>query len=199
MLRYLISKMDQLRQKGIVDAIQSVLSEPSLSILDVGCGHGQVAKRLMFDNPNWKIQGVDVVVQPGCLIPVTTYNGEKLPFPDNSFEAVFCVDMLHHTHDPKGLLAESCRVASKWVIIKDHIADNKWDHRVLSFLDWTGNAGTGIPLPYNFLSSHQWQRLFEEVGLVEVEKRHPIRYWPGVLGNTLDRHFHFTAKLKPSC
>ncbi|WP_417797924.1 class I SAM-dependent methyltransferase [Terasakiella pusilla] len=198
MLRYLISKTDALRQNGIVEAIKGVLDDPALSILDVGCGHGLLAERLMADNPLWQIQGVDVVVQPECPIPVTRYDGEQFPFPDKSFDAVFCVDMLHHTDDPRCLLREACRVAKKWVIVKDHIADSRWDHGVLTFLDWTGNVGTGVPMPYNFLSSQQWKSLYDEVGLIEVEKRHPIRYWPGIIGHALDRQFHFTSKLKVS-
>ncbi|NVJ90218.1 MAG: methyltransferase domain-containing protein [Methylocystaceae bacterium] len=196
MLRSLIHKTDLLRQNGIMNAVQEILSDPSLSILDIGCGHGQLAARLKQDNPQWQFQGVDVVVQPECSISVSRYDGVTIPYPDDSFDAVFCIDMLHHTTEPEILLKEAGRVARKWVIIKDHIADSKWDHYVLTLLDWLGNAGTGVPLPYNFLSSLEWQALFDKVGLKEVQKLDAIRYWPGIMGQAVDRHYHFVSKLK---
>ena len=195
MIRPFISWTDQPRQNGIIAAITQVLDQGPLSILDMGCGHGQLAMRLKQDHADWNITGVDVVVQPDCAIPVSAYDGTTIPFPDQSFDAVLCVDMLHHTDDPTAILKEAGRVARKWVIVKDHIAESWLDHRMLTALDWVGNAGTGVPLPYNFLSSSQWQSVFERSGLRESTKVHPLRYWPGLIGHVIDRQFHFVSKL----
>lgn len=196
MIRSFVKWADQPRQNGIVAAIEQVLAHAPLSILDMGCGHGQLAKRLKQNNGKRQITGVDVVVQPDCAIPVSVYDGTTIPFADDSFDAVLCIDMLHHTDNPTAILQEARRVARKWVIVKDHIADSKWDHRTLTVLDWMGNAGTGVPLPYNFLSSAQWQSAFDRAGLVEKAKVHPLRYWPGVIGHLFDRQYHFVSKLE---
>ena len=196
MMRSLINWSDQLRQKGIARVLQQMLDAGPLTLLDMGCGHGNLAKRLQQSHSAWKIQGVAVLVQPHCSIPVVAYDGVRIPFPDDAFDVVLCIDMLHHTEDPECLLQEAARVARQWVLVKDHIAESHWDHSVLTGLDWLGNVGTGVALPYHFLSSDQWRALFSACQLEEIERRHPIHYWPGILGHMLDRQYHFISKLK---
>ncbi len=195
MIRSFIQKTDLPRQNGIITALKQILNKPSLTILDVGCGSGKLAARLQKDNPGWIFQGIDVVLQPNCPIPVSLFNGVDIPFADNSFDVVFCLDMLHHSDNPKAILSEAARIARHWVVVKDHEARNRWDHYMLTCLDWLGNAGTGVPLPYRFLSPTEWQVLFQQSGLQEAERCNALRYWPGLLGYLIDRRYHFISKL----
>jgi hypothetical protein len=53
----------------------------------------------MQSRGNIDIQGIDVLVRPNTLIPVTPFEGDHLPFANGSFDCVLFVDVLHHTAD----------------------------------------------------------------------------------------------------
>jgi ubiquinone/menaquinone biosynthesis C-methylase UbiE len=81
------------------------------TVLDVGCGDGLISKLIVERRPDVKIQGIDILIRPQTHIPVTKFDGVKIPHPDESFEVVMFVDVLHHTDDPSMLLGEATRVA----------------------------------------------------------------------------------------
>src|SRR3569623_963828 len=116
------------------------------SVLDIGCGDGQLALARMKLRPDLKIEGVDVLARPKTLIPVSQYNGTKLPFADKSFDYVTIVDVLHHTDAPTVVLAEASRVARHGVVIKDHLREGLLAQATLAFIDWCGNFGDGVGL-----------------------------------------------------
>ena len=73
----------------------------SLSVLDVGCGTG-TTDRYLVDHVG-SLVGVDVSEQMLTLaaesVPQASfewYNGEKLPFPDGTFDAAVTICVLHH-------------------------------------------------------------------------------------------------------
>jgi len=198
MIRSFIKHGDRRRQSGIVQAVQSMLPDGPVSILDVGCGNGIIATQLKQRQPEISIQGIDVVMPADCGIPVSLYDGHSIPFKDAAFDVVLCIDMLHHSTEPKRILKEAVRVARHWVIIKDHLAESWWDRQLLTFLDWVGNIGSGVPMPYNFLSRFQWQTLFTELELIEVTRQDRFRYWFWPVSVVIDRHIHFAVKLSRS-
>src|SRR6058998_2858214 len=71
------------------------------SVLDVGCGDGQISARVLRNRPDLSIIGLDVLVRPEPAIPVHEFDGKELPFNDASVDAVLFVDVLHHTDDPE--------------------------------------------------------------------------------------------------
>ncbi len=169
-------------------------SEP-LTGLDVGCGNGEVARSIMEERPNVSLEGVEVLVRPKTHILVREFDGKTLPYKDNSFDFVMLVDVLHHTDDPARLMSESKRVARKFLLIKDHLCNSPWDNARLCLMDWISNCGTGVALPYNFLSSQQWQALYQEVDVqpkVTVEK---LDLYPLLLRWFLDRDLQFISWL----
>ena len=80
------------------------LIAPKSTVLDVGCGDGLLSRILSDQRPDLAISGVDVLVRPETKIPVVPFDGHSIPFPDNSFDVVMFVDVLHHTDDPMVLL-----------------------------------------------------------------------------------------------
>ncbi|MEO8756684.1 MAG: methyltransferase domain-containing protein [Devosia sp.] len=167
------------------------------SVLDIGCGDGQLARALMKLRPDLKTEGVDVVARPKTLIPVAQYDGMTLPFADKSFDYVTIVDVLHHTTDPSVVLSEASRVARSGVVIKDHLREGLWAQATLAFMDWCGNIGDGVPLPYNFLSRNEWQGAFFKSKLQSVATTEKLDIYLPPARWLFDRSLHFVSFLTP--
>jgi len=167
------------------------------TVLDIGCGDGQIAMALMRLRPDLKVEGVDVVPRPRTLIPVVQYDGTTLPLPDRCVDFVTIVDVLHHTTDPTVVLSEASRVARKGVVIKDHLREGFLAQPTLSFMDWFGNLGDGIPMPYNFLSRREWQDAFFKSRLQKASMVEKLDLYLPPARWLFDRNLHFVAYLTP--
>ena len=87
---------------------------PGGRVLDAGCGVGQVVGRLTADGI--QAHGVEVsepnVARALKVCPnVRFYDGHKLPFPDQHFDAVGSLNVLEHVNEPEAYLADLVRVA----------------------------------------------------------------------------------------
>ena len=134
------------------------------TVLDVGCGDGSIAVAIQSQAPHLKFSGIDVFLRPQVAIPAVVYDGVTIPHADNSFDWVTIVDVLHHTDDPAAVLAECVRVARKGVVIKDHLREGIAAQETLRFMDWVGNRGHDVRLPYNYLSKAEWHAAFDKIG-----------------------------------
>ncbi len=166
-------------------------------VLDIGCGDGQLALALMRLRPDLRVEGVDVVPRPRTLIPVAQYDGVSLPFPDDSFDYVTLVDVLHHTQDPAVVLAEAARVARAGVVVKDHLREGRLAQATLAFMDWCGNIGDGVALPYNFLSREEWQGAFARARLQLLNSIEKLDIYLPPARWLFDRNLHFVSYLTP--
>jgi SAM-dependent methyltransferase len=99
--------IDQIHERRIFGRRVRVLSQrlapliPARArVLDVGCGDGLLASLIMRHRPDVELQGLDVLGRPATPIPVTVYDGGRIPHGDKSFDVVLFVDSLHHTPDP---------------------------------------------------------------------------------------------------
>ncbi|MCC0023357.1 MAG: methyltransferase domain-containing protein [Hyphomicrobiaceae bacterium] len=167
------------------------------SVLDVGCGDGQVALNLMELRPGLKVTGVDVMVRRQTHIPVVEYDGSHLPFEDKAFEYATIVDVLHHTENPTEVLREVARVVRKAIVIKDHLREGLLAGPTLRAMDWVGNRGHDVVLPYNYLRQAEWNAAFAASGLtIESWNEHLGLYAPP-LSWFFERRLHFVARLSP--
>jgi SAM-dependent methyltransferase len=164
-------------------------------VLDLGCGDGSVAIALMQLRPDLKVEGVDVFVRPNARIPVTEYDGKTLPFVDGSFDYVTIVDVLHHTEDPAAVLTEAARVARLGIIVKDHLLEGPLAGPTLRLMDWVGNRGHNVVLPYNYLTRAEWQGAFYRARLNTVSSREKLGLYPRPFSWMFDRKLHFVALL----
>ncbi len=80
------------------------------------------------------------------MVPVI-YDGPKLPWPDNHFDAVLLLTVLHHVADPESVLREACRVGGRIIIIEDVYA-TRAQKRLTFLLDSLFNLDfRGHPTP----------------------------------------------------
>ncbi len=184
------------RIEGIAAAVCRLLPDAPMRILDVGCGDGSLAFEITKQRVGFEFEGVEVVLPSRCRVPIRRYDGVILPFEDQVFDAVLCADMLHHTESPLGMLREACRVAKRYVIVKDHICDTVVDRVILTSMDWLGNVGSGVPLPFRFLSSRQWCDVFAALPYQEADRIEGVQYWGWPMRIIVDRRFHFVAVLQ---
>jgi len=94
---------------------RKLLPENPGRVLDVGCGTGEIVKRLRAELSCERVVGVDLF--EGHLRhappPVALADGHRLPFPDGSFDLVLVRHLLQAIDDPVALLEEARRVLRK--------------------------------------------------------------------------------------
>lgn len=166
------------------------------SVLDVGSGDGLLARRVMDLRPDLRIAGVDVLARPTSHIPVTLFDGARLPFGTGEFDAVMMVDVLHHAAQQDALLAETARVAGRALVIKDHVLTGIFAQRTLAFMDWVGNARHGVALPYNYWSEARWQAAWKSLGLRVASRRDALGLYPWPASLVFERGLHFLVTLE---
>lgn len=116
------------------------------TVLDFGCGTATLTMMAKEHRPLVKVTGIDIdksilnkaaekINQKGLDIKLTDYDGEKLPFEDNSFDRTISCLVFHHleTSVKQKILAELFRVTKKegQLIIADFGRSNSWYQRLL--------------------------------------------------------------------
>ncbi len=150
------------------------------SLLDYGCGNMILTEHLKY-NTDMKVIGIDMVDNNLSNLPLLKYNGEKLPFEDNSFDATLAVFVLHHCDNTEDALKELIRVSRKKVIIIEEVYRNFFEKFILFSHDWIGNhlESWTVNIPLNFLPMKKWQKVFDENNLVlkEAKKVHQFPFF----------------------
>lgn len=185
------------RRVQVLAANLSEVLSKSRSVLDVGCGDGSISKTIQSYKPGLEFSGIDVFLRPSVSIPAHVYDGEKIPYPDASFDFVTIVDVLHHTDDPTLVLRECVRVAKKGVVLKDHLVSGFGAWGTLRFLDWIGNFGHDVRLPYNYLTKDEWKIAFENAGCESSVWKSELNFFPFPFSLAFDRSLHFISMLEP--
>lgn len=106
-------------------ALRLASKRPRGRALDVGTGPGQIVLKLAYRLSLWKFTGVDS--SPGMIqqaraslasainelagrVKFQVADGNRLAFPDASFDFVMCNSVLHHLAEPHNLLGEMARL-----------------------------------------------------------------------------------------
>jgi SAM-dependent methyltransferase len=160
-------------------------------VLDVGCGSGFILLHLR-GLLGVAVHGVDIVPTCAAPVPYTRFDGQQLPFPDRSFDAVLLCYVLHHAGDPAGLLCEARRVLApggKLILYED--IPTRWYDRLLCLkheLSWLGRAGA-----CTFMTDRAWRGLltaagFELQGVHRLSRGRDLTY-------PIGRHFYSARRL----
>lgn len=123
-------------------AIKKYLPNFKGKVLDVGAGRG--ISSFAFAKEGWKVFALEpdpsLIVGAGAIeeisrsanldIEIFREWGEKLPFPDESFNVVFGRQVLHHSKDLDLLCREMGRVLKKggiFIAVREHVISKKED------------------------------------------------------------------------
>lgn len=112
---------DSARQAKLTDYLSLFLenSAEGISILDLGCGSGNLVATIMQLYPGVECFGVDIAESPEVLARTAssdrllTFDGVSLPFGDESFDFVVSRQVLEHVEYPRELLADVARVLKR--------------------------------------------------------------------------------------
>jgi ubiquinone/menaquinone biosynthesis C-methylase UbiE len=110
--------------QGFLDAVTELyrVAEPT-SVLEVGCGEGELAAHLWRQGPRpdrFEICDVELQRLAAGLPPEIVARQASiyaLPWPDDAFDLVLCCEVLEHLQDPARGLAELARVARRHVLL----------------------------------------------------------------------------------
>ncbi|RAL08530.1 class I SAM-dependent methyltransferase [Aspergillus homomorphus CBS 101889] len=109
--------------------------QPHMKILDIGCGPGTITVDLATYVPQGHVTGLEMA---GDILPAARQlaasrgltnidfvagDANALPYADESFDVVFCHQVLQHVADPTAILAEMRRVCKIGGIVAAREAD----------------------------------------------------------------------------
>eukprot|EP00968_Pinguiococcus_pyrenoidosus_P004203 scaffold279_cov229-Pinguiococcus_pyrenoidosus.AAC.7 len=95
------------------------------SMLDIGCAEGEITAALgtALQVPAQDVHGVDIRdVGNAEGFNFHRYDGERLPFANESIDCVVALMTLHHIREPKRVLAEAYRICARngFLVIREH-------------------------------------------------------------------------------
>jgi SAM-dependent methyltransferase len=130
-------------------------------VMDLGCGAGDSVDLFRSVDPEVSWVGVDIEDSPEVAgrtrkdAEFVSFDGRRLPFEDQSFDLVYCKQVLEHVEHPRELVGEAARVLRPGGHLAGSTSQLEAFHS-RSTLNWT---------PYGFT------RIAEDAGLEVVEFR----------------------------
>lgn len=155
-------------------AIISQLVEPNTSVLDVGCGEGELLHWLAL-HKQVDARGVEIVgskVQRAIARGVSVYQGDidqgLADYPDHAFDYVILSQTLQEVRKPLKVLTEMLRVGRRAIVAFPNFGH--WTVRLAHL--WSGRAPRTKLFPYDwydspnihFLTVHDFEGLVQKEG-----------------------------------
>ncbi len=176
----------------------SALLAPGQRVLDVGCGSGALGAALQAGVPGLTVEGVEKHPRGGEAIKVHPYAGGAMPFRDRSYDAVILADVLHHERNPTRLLQECGRVASRLVIVKDHLKHGWLSDLRIRLMDWAANQPYGVECLYVYWTEAEWRSMFAAAQLDLLSFHTPVSLYHPVFDWIFGGDIHLVAVTKPT-
>jgi SAM-dependent methyltransferase len=153
-----------------------------MSVLDVGCGEGYVGEELGARGVR-EVCGVDILdLRRNKSGPFRLYDGQTLPFPDETFDLVMLNFVLHHVPDERkiALVREALRVTRAKLFILEDTPTTAFDRLVSQRHGDSYRRKIDSDAPFGFLTPCEWRWLFRGMGL-EAESHELSRFCRSVL------------------
>lgn len=175
---YVSSARDHARRAGIPKTVETFVEDFNLttaSALEIGCGSG------LLQDVTDRYVGIDLSLSAHRFFrrPFVQASATQLPFPDNTFDAVWSIWVLEHVPNPEQALREIRRVVKDqgYVLLRpawdvDSWASQGYEVRPYSDFGWKGKViKASIPI-----RSSRWYKL------LYVRQVRILRTLPTVLG-----------------
>jgi ubiquinone/menaquinone biosynthesis C-methylase UbiE len=145
---------------------------PKGTLLDVGAGSCNLAE-LVSTSTKLEITPIDVVDHNRTDLSLVLYDGQKLPYKDNSFDVCLVVFVFHHAENIDLLLKEVIRVTKKRIIVIEDTPRNRFEHFTWEKWDYALNHAfhKDIDVAHRSLSSDQWKSIFKKSALKVVARK----------------------------
>jgi len=155
---YSVWKLDAARKLSMVENWIA----PGQRLLEVGSGPGSVIE--VFREAGHDVTGLDIADNAFSseLVPVV-YDGRRMPFENDTFDAALILTTLHHTPDPDHIIRECARIARRIVIIED-VFETPLQERYTKLTDKFTNFEF-VGHPHTNRSDRGWHETFENMGL----------------------------------
>lgn len=134
-------------------------------VLDVGMGSGSITyflKKKGYDTTSVDVQDLSIYED---LKPVI-YDGQKLPFADNSFDTAVIIHVLHHCSDGIQVLQEVKRVAKRVIFIEDTYR-NRFEWLIISVSDAVNNGELWF---HTYRTVKQWREIIKNNKWTQVHE-----------------------------
>ena len=123
-LRWTLYRLARWRVQEKLQEVMPYL-QTSDRVLDTGAGNCVLCEQL-------RLRGYNVVALDLANLSFVrhvepiVYDGERMPFDDESFEVAMVITVLHHARNPDAVLAELRRVAKRVIVIEE-IYENSFE------------------------------------------------------------------------
>ena len=175
-----------------VAAVRRLLGpDRGLNLLEVGGGHGQLARPLVEDGYPYTVLGsdpvcakriADLVAASRCRF--ATGDVTALPFPDRAFDAAICIRLLTHCARWHELAAELTRVSRRFVIVEYPLHEGL--HRLAPLFFGMKKKVEGNTRTWTAFRHREVTAAFEDLGFREEAVIRQF-FWPLVLHRVLKR------------
>jgi len=152
------------REEPLVDRIRPYLPAGG-SVIDIGAGGCRIAELLGTDG-RFSVTAVDVVDHNVTEVPMQLYDGERLPFPDKSFDAALLVFVLHHAEHPEVLVREALRVTRSTVVVIEDAPETRAERWCWRAWDYVLNhaAHDDIQVAHHARNVGEWVAFLRSCG-----------------------------------
>ncbi|MCR9183003.1 MAG: class I SAM-dependent methyltransferase [Flavobacteriaceae bacterium] len=159
---------DQKRAQTKKELFKEYLPSHS-KIIDIGTGSGQFS--LVLKEDGHQITSVDIKDKTNTnFITPTVYDGEKLPFENNSFDISMLITVLHHCPNPEKVFQEAVRVSKSRIFVLEDVYSNF----VMKYLTWWMDSLMNLEFfghPHTNKSEAAWEDLFKDNKLGVIYKK----------------------------
>ncbi len=163
-------------EKELVELLEKHVSASNARILESGFGTGRFISVVHKNFPRFSCFGTDVVPdfvnQKMNGIQLSLQSSEKLSFENNFFDALLCIDVLHHVPDREKALKEMGRVTKQggFVIFRDIRPKHSLDKLFYRLVDLSCFAyNSNMP---RYFKEKEWEKKLTQNGMriVEIKK-----------------------------
>ncbi|MFH1755749.1 MAG: class I SAM-dependent methyltransferase [Candidatus Latescibacterota bacterium] len=118
-----------------IETVRRLMPKDVSSVLDIGCGKGDVINAIQQDNPSLRTVGMDLSIEALAYVQTHALSASlpDAPFPAKSFDVVLCLEVLEHIDEAayRAARQEIQRLAGRFIIIGVPFKENLSSKQVI--------------------------------------------------------------------